>query len=107
MSEAELVGQSKEPDEIMRLVREQEPELVVLDTGLSDGKGLEVLCTLKRFSRPPVVIVLTSFWNEHYMRVYIEAGADYFFHAADESDKVHEVIAHLVHTAPRHEQTTL
>jgi DNA-binding NarL/FixJ family response regulator len=96
LADANLVGQSREPEEIVTLVREQEAELVILDTSLSGGKGLEVLRTLKRLPLPPVVIVLTTFWNEMYMRLYYEAGADYFFHAADEHEKVHEVIEHLV-----------
>jgi len=92
----EIVGVSREPDEITALVRERDPEVVILDTSLAQGRGLEVLRELKTYAAPPVVIALTSFWNERYMRMYIEAGADYYFHAADEHEKVCDVIVRML-----------
>lgn len=43
----------------LRLAGEHHPDLVVLDLGLPDMDGLQVLPLLKQMERPPFVLVLT------------------------------------------------
>ena len=57
------------------LVRQQGPELVILDINLPDANGLEVLQELRSFSDVPVVILSVSDEQEADIDHYMEEGA--------------------------------
>ena len=59
----------------LELVEEQGPDLVILDIGLPDITGLEVLRTLRGFSDVPVVM-LTARSQDIEIARYLEEGAD-------------------------------
>lgn len=64
------------------------PDLVVLDLGLPDKEGFDILPRLKRMDKPtPVVIVLTVRSDPKYRKQAMELGADAYmtkpFHMED------------------------
>ncbi len=59
----------------LEIVEEQAPDLVILDIGLPDTNGLEVLRTLRGFSDVPVVM-LTARGQDVEIARFLEEGAD-------------------------------
>jgi DNA-binding NarL/FixJ family response regulator len=95
-----VVGQAETPAEALEGILRTRPDSVVLDIQLIGGSGLEVL--RKAHSQMPatVFIVLTNHSDPQYRRIYMEAGAAYFFDKSNEIAKVREVISGL--SATRH-----
>ncbi len=59
----------------LKVIEEQTPDLVILDIGLPDMSGLEVLQWMRKFSDVPVVI-LTARDQDVEIARFLEAGAD-------------------------------
>ncbi len=51
------------------------PDVVLLDLQLPDGNGLTAIPRLAELDPPPIVVVLTSFLEEDYVRQAIRLGA--------------------------------
>src|SRR5437899_8217270 len=51
--------------EVVRLVEQHKPDVVVLDLELTSIKGTEVIAALRERSTPPRVLVLTARSEEH------------------------------------------
>lgn len=62
------------------------PSTIVLDLGLPDGSGLEVLRHVKAATRSCMVIVLTNYAEPETRRYCLEQGADFVFAKADQFD---------------------
>lgn len=60
----------------LRLAGEHQPDLVVLDLGLPDMYGLEVLPLLKELDSPPSVLVLTVRKEREVKELAFSLGAD-------------------------------
>jgi len=61
--------------QVVPAVQEQDPYVVVLDLGLPDGDGLDVLKQIRRFSDVPVII-LTARGDEMDRVIGLELGSD-------------------------------
>lgn len=61
--------------QVVPAVQEQDPHVVVLDLGLPDGDGLDVLKEIRRFSDVPVII-LTARGEETDRVIGLELGSD-------------------------------
>ena len=74
----EVVAEGEGGHEAVRLCREIEPDVVVLDYGLPDLDGLETTQQLVRLDRPPKILILTMHASEEYATRLIRAGANGF-----------------------------
>ena len=74
----EVVAEGEGGHEAVRLCREIEPDVVVLDYGLPDLDGLETTQQLVRLDRPPKILILTMHASEEYATRLIRAGANDF-----------------------------
>lgn len=72
----EVVGQSTTGREGIRVCAAERPDVVLLDLGLPDIAGLEVLRTLKADQPEVRVIVVTVHDEEGYVSEALRAGAD-------------------------------
>lgn len=72
--QAEIVG-ANTGDQGLKTIEEQTPDLVILDVGLPDMSGLEVLQWIRKFSDVPVII-LTARDQDVEIARFLEAGAD-------------------------------
>ena len=74
----EVVGEAGETSSALDLVRETQPELVLLDVQLPGENGLRLLPRLLSLEPPPKVLMLTSFLEEDYVREALRLGASGF-----------------------------
>lgn len=68
-------GEASAPHEAIKLVREQDWDIVVLDLALGESSGLEVLQELKKLRPKLPVLILSMYAEEQYARRAFKAGA--------------------------------
>src|SRR5437773_4767931 len=68
-------GEASTAQEALRLVREQDWDVVVLDISLGDRSGLEVLNQLKQIRPRLPVLILSMYSEEQFARRAVKAGA--------------------------------
>jgi two-component system, NarL family, invasion response regulator UvrY len=74
----EVVAEGGGGHEAVRLCRELEPDVLVLDYGLPDLDGLETTQQVLRLDKPPKILILTMHASEEYATRLIRAGAKGF-----------------------------
>lgn len=73
--DVELVGEASGCDDALRLVRELQPHVVIMDATLPDGSGLDVTRKIKETMPAVEVLVMTDRLDDHQALDAIEAGA--------------------------------
>jgi DNA-binding NarL/FixJ family response regulator len=68
-------GEASTPHEAIKLVSEQDWDIVVLDLALGERSGLEVLQDLKKLRPKLPVLILSMYAEEQYARRAFKAGA--------------------------------
>jgi two-component system invasion response regulator UvrY len=69
------VGEAQNGQEALRLVREQEWDIVVLDISMPGHNGIETLKEIRRLRPKLPVLILTSYPEEQYAVRVLKAGA--------------------------------
>ncbi|HOX89716.1 MAG TPA: two-component system response regulator NarL [Burkholderiaceae bacterium] len=72
----DVVGEAGHFDEAVRIAREKEPDLTLLDLNMKGGSGLEVLAALKEEDPARRVVMLTVSDAPEDLMAAIRAGAD-------------------------------
>jgi len=88
----EMIGEAENAQQAIDHIRQQVPDVVILDIRMPGGNGIDVLREIEKKDRLPVVIMLTNYPYPQYKRKCIDAGADYFFDKSKEFEKVVEVL---------------
>jgi two-component system, NarL family, invasion response regulator UvrY len=70
-----VFGEAGDADQALKLVREQDWDLAVLDISLGDRGGLELLKELKQASPKLPILILSMHSEEQYARRTFQAGA--------------------------------
>jgi DNA-binding NarL/FixJ family response regulator len=96
MSGVSLLGEAGSVGEAIQGIRKLQPNVVVLDIRMPGGSGIDVLGEVKKYDRPPVVIMITNYQDPMYRDRCMQAGADFFFDKSTEFGKVQETLASLV-----------
>lgn len=95
-----VVGQSGRGDEVTQLVRDLDPDVVLLDIELPGQSGLEALEGLHLSGTDeetsPHIIVVTTFARAGYLRRAMDAGAQGFLVKDDPVEKLAEAIRRVV-----------
>jgi DNA-binding NarL/FixJ family response regulator len=71
------------------------PDFVILEIGMPEKSGIELLKYIKENNLPVKVIVLTHFTISIYRKECEKYGVDYFLDKADEMDNVVSIIKNL------------
>ena len=74
----QLVGDTGDGEEAVRLVGELQPDVLVMDVVLARMDGLEVLRAVKDMVQRPRVLVLSGFVRGNTAELAAENGADYY-----------------------------
>ena len=77
-TDMEVAGATGDGQEAVRMVRELEPDLVVMDMVLSSMDGLEVLRELQSVERRPRVLIVSGFVRSNMAELAAAEGADYY-----------------------------
>lgn len=72
------------------------PDIVVLDIGLPDGNGIDLLRAIRRTGRHASVVMLTNRPAQQYREGTLREGADFFVDKATRFDELAEIVADLV-----------
>jgi DNA-binding NarL/FixJ family response regulator len=93
VSTVDTIGEAENAREAIEHIRQQGPDVVILDIRMPGGNGIDVLREIKKRNRLPVIIMLTNFPYSQYRKRCMDAGADYFFDKSREFEKVVEVLS--------------
>ena len=74
-----VVGESSDLEETVAMILNRKPDIVILNSSLRDGRGIEVLRHIKRLMAPPTIIVVTDDSSCDNKTSCLLAGADFFF----------------------------
>ena len=93
MENVDLVGEARDAIEALEMLNDLDPDTVILDIRMPGGNGMAIMKELAARKNPPIVIVYTSFAYPQYRQAYLEAGADYFFDKAEDTDALLQVLS--------------
>ncbi|MFG2356854.1 response regulator [Streptomyces sp. NPDC048521] len=71
----EVVAEAADGAEVLPLVDEHRPDLVLMDIRMPQLDGLKATAELRRRPRPPEVLILTTFTTDGYVLEALRAGA--------------------------------
>lgn len=72
----EIVGRASNGSDGLKLVEEQQPDLVLVDFSMPDIDGVAVTRRLKAGAKPPKVVVMSFHAEPEYREMAMHAGAD-------------------------------
>lgn len=78
----EMIGHAQDAVEALDSIRKLKPDVVILDTQMRSGSGIEVLKRTRQHQPSTILIILTNHSYQQYRRKCLEAGADFFFSKA-------------------------
>lgn len=73
-----VMGYAMKGEEALKTIKEEEPDIVIVDYVMAGMNGLEITKILKTYSPSPFVIMVTQFDTSDYMEQAIKHGADGF-----------------------------
>ena len=76
----------------LQIIKEKEPDLVILDIRMPGMNGIEVLKKIRRLKMEVMVCMLTSFPYPQYKKKCLEAGADYFLNKAEDFGEINNIV---------------
>ena len=77
----------------IQLIREHPPAIILLDINLPDKSGIELLKICKAENPSVKIVMITNQANEHYHKLCLKLGADYFIDKSKEFDQISSIIA--------------
>jgi DNA-binding NarL/FixJ family response regulator len=77
-SDLEVVGEANDGLELLRLLKAQEPKLVLLDIAMPHLRGLEAAREIKKLYPRVKIIFLTMHRSKEFLHQALEAGAEGF-----------------------------
>src|SRR6266849_2719921 len=83
-----VVGESSDSEETTAMILNRKPDIVILNSSLRDGLGIEVLRHIKRLMVPPTIIVVTDDPSSDNKTACSLAGADFIFEKVTEDHKM-------------------
>ena len=91
-----IVGQAENTIEAKILVKELNPDVVILDLRMPGGIGIDVLSNIKEFNPLIKVIIFTNYHFPQYKEKCLSLGADYFLSKSEEYEKILDIFNEIV-----------
>jgi len=91
-----VVGEAADGETALRLVGQERPDVVLIDIRLPDGNGIDFARRILSAERPPTVLIVSAYDDDHYVRAALAAGvAGYLLKTLPADELVHLVRAAL------------
>ncbi|MEE9354080.1 MAG: response regulator transcription factor [Methylococcaceae bacterium] len=74
-SEFQVIAEADNGDKALKALRDTLPAIVILDIALPDLSGLDILVKINHWGARPIVVMLTMYDDEIYLRKALEFGA--------------------------------
>jgi DNA-binding NarL/FixJ family response regulator len=91
-SDLRIIGDTGNLDTAMALVKEQQPDVVVLESKRRDGAALKFCQQVMKASSPPKIVVLTSFANEDERLSLLHLGIEQYLLKDIRTDELIRVV---------------
>lgn len=88
----EVVGEATNGHEAIQLVRQMQPDVVVMDIHMPDLTGIEATRRIRHENEDVRVLVLTAYDNPTYVQALLNAGADGFVLKTAEFAELHRAL---------------
>jgi len=84
--------------EALQLIRDKEPDLVIIDIRMPEMNGIEVLKKIRELNMKTKSCILTNYAYPQYKKKCFEAGADYFLSKTEDFEDVKIIISELANS---------
>ena len=98
LKEKLVIYEAENGVDALRLIREKEPDLAILDIRMPEMNGIDVLKKIRELKMKVKVCILTSYPYPQYRKRCLEAGADYFLSKTEEFEDIKIVITELANS---------
>jgi DNA-binding NarL/FixJ family response regulator len=92
-----VCGEAEDAPAALRLIRQQEPELVILDLSLKRSSGFDLLKDLEAIEPRPTVLVLSMHEESCYAERALRAGAQGYITKEDAAANILPAIRQVLH----------
>jgi len=92
----DVIGHGGEAATVVREIRSNHPDVVLLEVKRKDGMGLEILRQLATLPQPPRLAVLTSYPTRWEEQAAMRAGAECYLLKEIDSDELIKTIEGLL-----------
>ena len=75
----EIVGEAKDGLTALEVIKDQQPDLIILDIRMPGLNGISVLEKMKEEGTRCKICILTNYPQQQYKEKCLAEGADYFF----------------------------
>jgi two-component system response regulator EvgA len=91
-----VVGEAENGVDALKVIREKEPDLVILDIRMPEMNGIEVLQKIRELKMKTKVCILTNYAYPLYKLRCFEAGADYFLRKTEDFEDINMIITEML-----------
>lgn len=78
-SDMECIGIADSGKQCIQMIKESDPDVVILDIVMPETDGLGVLNELGGLQNKPVIIITSAIYTEKTVQLSLQLGAEYFF----------------------------
>lgn len=82
------LGETGNGEEVLDLVRQTQPDVLILDLGLPGLQGLDVIKQLQKEPAPPKILVMTARQDAPSLNAALEFGAQGYLLKSDDADEL-------------------
>ena len=95
IKEVEIVGEAKNGIEAIKIIKEKNPDFVLMDIRMPELNGIEVLKKMKETGSKSKVCIFTNYPYSQYKEKCMAEGADYYFDKNTDFQEIKNLIAQL------------
>ncbi|SRR6266498_43769 len=87
-----VIGEASTGAQALQLVRELNPDILLLDMEMPDIKGIHVARELRANHVPVSIVVLSACDDDHFIEEILQAGVDGYLNKSEPAVKIRETI---------------
>jgi YesN/AraC family two-component response regulator len=91
-----VVYEAENGREALQIIREKQPDLVILDIRMPEMSGIEVLKKIRELKMKVKVCILTNYAYPIYKRRCFEAGADFFLRKTEDFEEIEIIVSDML-----------